>query len=126
MVKDLIVRTCYNPKFFSVSVCDDVLQHYLKFKDNEIILQKNLFIAIVKDDYNKEKELPSKYVFKDNKNFYDVEILDWLNAKFDKRLIITKTIQVMLNYLRFIEKKLNIVYKYDFDDKTIYKYDFKY
>ena len=123
MVKYLIVRSYCNPEFYSVSVCDDILEHYLKFKDGETKLQTNLFVGIVKDDYEKHKELPSKYVCELNEHFYSTKVLDYLNLNFNKKLVITKEVKVMLIYLRFIEKKLNIRYVYDFDDKLIYRED---
>ena len=123
MVKYLIVRSYCNPEFYSVSVCDDILEHYLKFKDGETKLQTNLFVGIVKDDYEKHKELPSKYVCELNEHFYSTKVLDYLNLNFNKKLVITKDVKVMLIYLRFIEKKMNIRYVYDFDDKLIYRED---
>ena len=123
MVKYLIVRSYCNPEFYSVSVCDDILEHYLKFKDGETKLQTNLFVGIVKDDYEKHKELPSKYVCELNEHFYSTKVLDYLNLNFNKKLVITKEVKVMLIYLRFIEKKMNIRYVYDFDNKIIYRED---
>jgi hypothetical protein len=123
MVKYLIVRSYCNPEFYSVSVCDNILEHYLKFRDNEIKLQTNLFVGIVKDNFNKLKELPSKYVCEFNEHFYSTKILDYLHSTFNKKLVITKEVKVMLIYLRFIEKKMNIRYVYDFDDKIIYRED---
>ena len=123
MVKYLIVRSYCDTKYYSVSVCDDILEHYLKFKDGEIKLQTNLFVGIVKDDYELHKELPQKYVCEFNKHFYGIKILDYLNSTFNKKLIITKEVKVMLIYLRFIENKLNIRYLYNFDNKIIYRED---
>ena len=119
MVKYLIVRSYCDTKYYSVSVCDDILEHYLKFRDGEIKLQTNLFVGIVKDNY----ELPQKYVCEFNKHFYGIKILDYLNSTFNKKLIITKEVKVMLIYLRFIEQKLNIRYLYNFDNKIIYRED---
>ncbi len=46
MVKYLIVRSYCDAKYYSVSVCDDMLvEHYLKFLDGEIRLQTNLFVG---------------------------------------------------------------------------------
>ena len=123
MVKYLIVRSYCDTKYCSVSVCDDILEHYLKFRDDEIKLQTNLFVGIVKDDFKKTKELPSKYVCELNENFYSTKILDYLDSTFNKKLVITKEVKVMLIYLRFIENKMNIRYVYDFDNKIIYRED---
>jgi hypothetical protein len=123
MVKYLIVRSYCDTKYCSVSVCDDILEHYLKFRDDEIKLQTNLFVGIVRDDFKKIKELPSKYVCEFNENFYSTKILDYLNSTFNKKLVITKEVKVMLIYLRFIEQKMNIRYVYDFDNKIIYRED---
>ncbi len=119
MVKYLIVRSYCDTRYYSVSVCDNILEHHLKFRDNEIKLQTNLFVGIVKDNY----ELPSKYVCEFNEHFYSTKILDYLNSTFNKKLVITKEVKVMLIYLRFVEKKMNIRYVYDFDDKIIYRED---
>jgi len=119
MVKYLIVRSYCDTKYCSVSVCDDILEHYLKFRDNEIKLQTNLFVGIVKDNY----ELPSKYVCEFNENFYSTKILDYLDSTFNKKLVITKEVKVMLIYLRFVEQKMNIRYVYDFDNRIIYRED---
>jgi len=119
MVKYLIVRSYCDTRYYSVSVCDDILEHHLKFRDNEIKLQTNLFVGIVKDNY----ELPSKYVCEFNENFYSTKILDYLNSTFNKKLVITKEVKVMLIYLRFVEQKMNIRYVYDFDNRIIYRED---
>jgi hypothetical protein len=71
----------------------------------------------------KTKELPSKYVCELNENFYSTKILDYLDSTFNKKLVITKEVKVMLIYLRFIENKMNIRYVYDFDNKIIYRED---
>jgi hypothetical protein len=123
MVKYLIVRSYCDTRYYSVSVCDNILEHYLKFRDNEIKLQTNLFVGIVRDDFKKIKELPSKYVCEFNENFYSTKILDYLDSTFNKKLVITKEVKVMLIYLRFIENKMNIRYVYDFDNKIIYRED---
>ena len=80
-------------------------------------------MGIVKDNYEKHKELPSKYVCEFNEHFYSTKILDYLNSTFNKKLVITKEVKIMLIYLRFIEKKMNIRYVYDFDNKIIYRED---
>ena len=42
----------------NVIVVDDVFIHYLKFFDGELHSEQNLYVGLVKDDYNKYEELP--------------------------------------------------------------------
>lgn len=120
MVNYLIVRSSYKEDFVSVMTTDNILEHFLKFRDNEPVLLKNLYVAIVKDDYDKYNELPKHLLFKGgcNKNFYDIKILDYLP---DNKLVITKQANTSLKFLRMIEKLLKLRYKYDFDNKKIKK-----
>lgn len=115
MVNYLIVRSSYKKDLVSVMTTDNILEHFLKFRDGEFILQTNLYVALVKDDYN---ELPKHLIFPSNKNFYDIKVLEHLP---DNKLVITKQVNTSIKFLRLIEKLLNMRYKYDFDNKKIIK-----
>ena len=118
MVNYLIVRSSYKKNIVSVTVTDNILEHFLKFRDGECILQTNLYVALVKDDYNKFNELPKHLIFTDNKNFDDIKVLEHLP---DNKLVITKQVNTSIKFLRLIEKLLKMRYKYDFDYKKIIK-----
>ena len=119
MVNYLIIRSSYQKDIVSVTVTDNILEHFLKFRDVEcILLLTNLYVALVKDDYNKFNELPKHLIFTGNKNFYDIKVLEHLP---DNKLVITKQVNTSIKFLRLIEKILNMRYKYDFDDNKIIK-----
>ena len=47
----------------NVIVVDDVFIHYLKFFDGKLHPEQNLYVGLVKDDYNKYEELPIHVLF---------------------------------------------------------------
>ena len=118
MVKYLIIRSSYNKDIVSVSTTNSILEHFLKFRDGEIVLQTNLYVALVKDNYNKFNELPKYLIFLGNKNFYNIKVLEHLP---NNKLVITKQVNTSIKFLRLIEKLLKMRYKYDFDDDKIIK-----
>ena len=78
MVKYLIFCSSYQKDIVSVSTTNNILEHFLKFRDGECVLQTNLYVAFVKDNYNKFNELPKHLIFHGNKHFYDIKILEHL------------------------------------------------
>ena len=127
MVNYLIVRSSYKKNLVSVMVTDNILEHFLKFRDGEPSLRQNLYVALVKDDYNKYNELPKHLLFRDgcNNNFYDIQSLDHLPHN---KLVITRQVNTSIKFLQMIEKLLKMRYKYDFDNKEIireYETDFE-
>ena len=118
MVKYLIIRSSYNKDIVSVSTTNSILEHFLKFRDGEIVLQTNLYVALVKDNYNKFNELPKYLIFLGNKNFYNIKVLEHLP---NNKLVITKQVNTSIKFLRLIEKLLKMRYKYDFEDDKIIK-----
>ena len=58
MVNYLIVRSSYKKDIVSVMVTDNIFEHFLKFRGGEFILHTNLYVVLVKDDYNNFNELP--------------------------------------------------------------------
>jgi len=120
MVNYLIVRSTYKEDIVSVMTTNNILEHFLQLRDNEPSLRQNLYVALVKDDYNKYNELPKHLLLKDgcNNNFYDIQVLDHLP---DNKLVITKQANTSIKFLQMIEKLLKLRYKYDFDNKKIIK-----
>ena len=64
-------------------------------------LQTNLYVALVKNDYDKYNELPKHFSFTGgcNRNFCDIKVLENLP---DNELVITKQVDTSIKFLRII------------------------
>lgn len=114
----LIIRSYYDNKLVSVIITDDFMKHFLTFRDSEIKLQHNLYVALVPHNFNKDKELPQHLKFKcHNNNFYNKDILNHLP---NNNNVITKKINIIIRYMRLMEKLINMRFKIDLDTDEIY------